>query len=634
MSQLHLLRERRYWPLFWTQFFGAFNDNVFKNALVILVTYRAVSVFGLPPDQVVFLCSGVFILPFFLFSPIAGQLSDKHTKSALIRWVKAFEVLAMLLAAAGFIIGSMEMLIGVLFLMGFQSSLFGPAKYSIIPELTSEPELVGANALVETGTFLSILLGTLSGGLLIAVQGSGELLTAATVLTLAAIGVAFSLAIPRTEPGDARLKVSYNPFPAMASTLRIVRQERSVFLAVLGISWFWFLGIATLSLMPVYCRSVLHGNEQVATACLALFCVGIGAGSILCERLSQHRLELGLVPLGSLGLSVFVVDLFFVGSPYEPGQTPSELLSLAQILSYPGVYRVGVDLLMTALFGGIFSVPLYTLMQQRSLRSQRSRVIAGNNVLNAGFMVLSSILLMVLSKLGLAPVEIFLVLSLMNLVVAAYIYSLLPEFLLRFVIWCLSHVMYRLKVVGRGAIPADGACVLVSNHVSFVDWMLIAAACPRPVRFVMYHRFLKLPLVGFLFRDAKVIPIAPAHEDQGLLDEAFDRIAEELQQGEIVCIFPEGKLTKNGRLNTFRTGIERIIARTPVPVVPMAIQGMWGSYFSNKDDSALRRPFRRLWSRVRLTIGQPLSPEELSAPRLEQQVAQLGAFQLAEPSQV
>lgn len=405
----------------------------------------------------------------------------------------------------------------------------------------------------------------------------------------------------------------------------LLRAERSVFLSVLGISWFWFLGFGILSLMPVYSVDLLRGDPNVATFCLALFCVGIGMGSILCERLSQHRLELGLVPLGSIGLSLFVLDLALVGSPYSAGAVPAELVGVGEFLSHPGSLRVAFDLFAIALFGGLFSVPLYTLLQQRSAQAERSRVIAGNNVMNSGFMVMTSVLLLVLSALGLGVVEAFVVFSLLNAAVAIYIYGLLPEFLLRFVVWGLSKFVYRVRVTGAGSIPDHGPCLLVANHVSYVDWMIIAAACPRPARFVMHKQFLSLPVAGIFFRDAKVIPIAPAHEDQGILEQAFDRIAAELEEGEVVCLFPEGKLTADGNMNPFRTGVERILQRTPVPVVPMAIKGMWGSYFSHQQRGA-RRPFRRVWSRVELVIGEPIAPGTVTAPALARVVAELGGF--------
>lgn len=623
MSQKELLRSRAYWPLFWTQFLGAFNDNVFKNAFVILIAYRSVAVFGIAPEQVVVMASGVFILPFLLFSPLAGQVCDKYSKTRLMRWIKFAEVAIMGLGAVGFLWPSYELLMGVLFLMGMHSTFFGPAKYSVIPELVSEGDLVAGNALVEVGSFLAILLGTILGGILVSMGDRSGPYSAAAIVLIALAGVATSRALVSTPPGNPQLRVRKNPLPVLREMWGILRAERSVLHSVMGISWFWFVGAGILSIMPTYCRHVLHGNEQVVTFCLALFCIGIGVGSSLCERLSQHRLELGLVPLGSIGLCWFLTDLTLVGRPFAvPGQ---ELLTLAEWLVAPGIWRVCLDLLLTAVFGGVFSVPLYTLLQQRSKPEVRSRVIAGNNVFNALFMVAASGLLMVFNTLDVQSYQVFAILALMNACVAVYIYGLIPEFLLRFVVWCLSVVMYRVDVVGRKNIPAEGPCILTCNHVSYVDWLLIAAACPRPARFVMYHGFLKLPVVGVFFRDAKVIPIAPAHEGPEVLDAAFDRIAQELGSGEVVCIFPEGKLTSTGQMNVMRTGIERIAARTPVPIVPMALVGMWGSFFSRKDGKALKQPFRRVWSRVQLVVGNPLPPTT-SAQSLGETIAELGNF--------
>ncbi len=626
MSQWQLLSKRSFWPLFWTQFLGAFNDNVFKNALVLLIAYRSLTIWGFKSQLLVLAAAGIFILPFFLFSAFSGVLADKFRKNLLIRWVKLMEIGVMGLAALGFYLDHVGLLLGVLFLMGLQSSLFGPSKYSILPELLDDDELVGGNALVETGTFVSILLGTICGGLLVALKDDAAVATTAVVMAVAVLGAFTSRAIPETKPGNPQLQVPREPFSPMVSAMRLARENRSVFLAIMGISWFWFFGAGLLALLPNYCKDVLRGTEIVATFCTALFCIGIATGSLLCERLSRRRLELGLVPFGSLGLTIFAADLFFAGSPY-PGGVPSELLGLAEFLSHWRNWRVSVDLLMLSVAGGLFTVPLYTLMQQRSPADRRSRVIASNNVLNSLFMVVSALLLIVFSKLGFSIPEVFLILALTNLVVALFIYTLLPEFLLRFVIWIVANLMYRVNIRGQLNIPAEGPCVLVCNHVSFVDWLIIGAACPRPPRFVMYHGFLKIPVVGFFFRDAKVIPIAPGHEDQGLLEEAFERIAEELEAGEIVCIFPEGKLTTDGEMNEFRTGIERIVKRTPVPVVPMALDGMWGSFFSHKDGSALKRPFRRVWSRVTLNVGELVAAEHVTASGLAERVAALGGFQ-------
>ncbi len=624
MSQLGLLRRRAYWPLFWTQFLGAFNDNVFKNALVISIAYRSIVVFGIPPEQVVVMASGVFILPFLLFSPIAGQLCDKYSKTRLMQWVKLAEVGIMALGALGFVLPSFELLLAVLFLMGTHSTFFGPAKYSVIPELVPAGELVAGNALIELGSFLAILLGTLLGGILVASGERSGVYSAVAVLGIATAGWWCSRRLMFTPPANSDLKVQTNPIPVLREMWRILRSERSVLHSVMGISWFWFVGAAILSIMPTYCRHVLHGSEQVVTFCLALFCVGIGVGSSLCERLSQHRLELGLVPVGSIGLCWFLTDLTLVGHPFYP--MAGELFDLVEWLGKPGVWRVCVDLMGAAVFGGVFSVPLYTLLQQRSQAGERSRVIAGNNVFNALFMVSASLMLMLFNWLEVQSYQVFVILAIMNACVAVYIYGLIPEFLLRFIVWCVSVVMYRLQVEGRRNIPQDGPCLLTCNHVSYVDWLLIAAACPRPVRFVMYHGFLRLPLVGVFFRDAKVIPIAPAHEGAQVLEAAFDRIAAALEAGEVVCLFPEGKLTSDGNLNVFRTGLERIAARTPAPIVPMALIGMWGSFFSRKEGAALKKPFRRLWSKLKLVIGEPLPPSS-SARVVGEHVARLGGWE-------
>jgi 1-acyl-sn-glycerol-3-phosphate acyltransferase len=623
MSQLSLLTRRAYWPLFWTQFFGAFNDNLFKTAFALLVAYRGIGVLGMRPEQVVVVASGVFILPFLLLSPIAGQLCDKYSKTKLMQWVKIAEVAIMALGAVGFCLPSYDLLLGVLFLMGGHSTFFGPAKYSVVPELLDPGEMVAGNALIELGSFLAILLGTIVGGLVVGAGTAASVYASGAVVVIAGLGALCSRGLQTTAAVSPDLLVQTNPFPVLRQMWAILRSERSVLHSAMGISWFWFLGAAILSIMPLYCRSILHGNEQVVTFCLALFCVGIGLGSSVCERLSQHRLELGLVPLGSFGLCVFLTDLTWVGSPFEQllGATESPL-ELRDWLAHPEVWRVCLDLFLTACFGGVFSVPLYTLLQQRSQPGVRSRVIAGNNVLNAVFMVASSGMLFLFGSLGVQAHHVFVILAAMNACVAVYIYGLIPEFLLRFVVWGFSVVMYRLDVFGRSNIPAEGPCILVCNHVTYVDWLFIAAACPRPARFVMYHGFLKLPFVGMFFRDAKVIPIAPAHEGPEVLEAAFERIAAELDAGEVVCLFPEGKLTSDGKMNAFRTGIERIAARTPVPIVPMALRGVWGSFFSREGGRALRRPFRRLRSRVQLRIGTAVAPTT-SAPALQERIVQL-----------
>jgi len=621
MRQLGLLGERRFAAFFWTQFLGALNDNIFKNALAILIMYRGMSVGGMEPRDVVVLSAGIFIAPFAIFSAFAGQLADKHRKPPLVRWTKFVEIVLMAVAAVGLLREDLPLLLVVLFLMGAQSSFFGPVKYSILPQLLRREELVGGNALVGSGTFLAILLGTIAGGVLVAVDDIGLSLVAAAVCTVAVAGFATSMMIPPLPAESPDLVVSWNPVTPLRETVRVTRSNRTVFLSILGISWFWFFGSCFIAILPEYGKSVLRGTEYVVTALLALFCVGTAIGSLLCERLSRRKVELGLVPIGSLGMTAAAVDLFLAGAP--AAGDGAALRGLVEFAGQPESWRVMVDFVLIALFGGLYIVPLYALVQQRSAASHRSRVIAGSNILGAFFMVASSLMLTVLLYCGLTVPQIFAVLGVMNAAVAAFIYKTIPEFLYRFVAWVVANVMYRLRVVGADNIPDDGAALLVCNHVSFVDWLIVASASARPPRFVMHHGFRDIPVLRWVFRDAKVIPIAPAHESLDTMVEAFDRIAEELADGNVVCIFPEGKLTKDGEMNAFRTGVERIVARTPVPVVPMGLQGMWGSYFSRQGEGALRQPFRRVWSRVTLVIGPPVAPEEVTAAGLARRVARL-----------
>jgi 1-acyl-sn-glycerol-3-phosphate acyltransferase len=628
MNQLGLLRSRRFGGLFWAQFLGAFNDNLFKNALVILVAYQGASLWGIGSQELVALSGGILILPFVLFSATAGQLADRFRKSTLVRWVKAGEIAIMAIAAAGFLSGHIGLLFLVLFLLGCQSSIFGPVKYSILPQLLHEDELVGGNALVETGTFLAILLGTIAGGVVIAAGVAGQTWIAAIVIAIALAGWVTSLFVPRTEPENPSLRISTNPLGPLRETYAVTRRTHSVFLSVLGVSWFWFFGAAILAVLPIYTKDVLRADEHVITFFLALFCAGIAIGALLCERLSERKLELGLVPLGSIGMSLFAFDLYLAGVPTADLAAPGTLLGISDFLAVGRCWRIVADLSLLAVFSGLFIVPLNTFIQQRAAATERSRVVAGANILSALFMVASSGLLAAFFAVNLGVLHIFAALAVINAAASIYIYKLLPEFLFRFVCWIVANCMYRLRTVNRENIPDQGAVLLVCNHVSFVDWMIVASACKRPARFVMYHGFLKIPLLGWFFRDAKVIPISPAREDEHLVQVAFDRIAEELEQGEVVCIFPEGALTRDGRLARFRPGVEKIVQRTPVPVVPMALVGMWGSFFSRKDGKPLQRPFRRVWSRIQLIIGSPVPPEQVTAAGLAERVAALGGFEL------
>lgn len=430
-GQFKLLSERRFLPLFITQFLGAFNDNVLKNAMVILIIFQGARMSSIDPALMVNACAGLFILPFFLFSATAGQLADKYEKSRLIRLVKQLEIGIMVIAAVGFWLPNLPLLLISLFLMGMHSTLFGPLKYSILPQHLHEEELIGGNALIESGTFLAILLGTILGGTLIGLGEDGRHYASAACFTIAVFGYAASRGIPAAPAPAPELRVNWNPLTETWRNLSFTRQDRSVFLAILGISWFWFYGAMFLSQFPAFAKDNLGGGESVVTLLLALFSVGIGLGSLLCEKISRRQIEPGIVPLGSIGLTAFAIDLYFAA----PVAVNATGLSAAQFLAQPGSLRVLADLVLIGVFGGFYCVPLYALIQTRSDANMRSRVIAGNNILNALFMVVAAVLAIVLLGAGCSVPQLFLVTAILNAFIAAYIYTLRPEFIKRFCKW-------------------------------------------------------------------------------------------------------------------------------------------------------------------------------------------------------
>jgi 1-acyl-sn-glycerol-3-phosphate acyltransferase len=595
-SQFALLAERRFGPFFAVQFLGAMNDNVFKQALVILLAYQTGAFTSMSSDTLQNLAQALFILPFFLFSATSGQLADKYEKSRLITVTVALELAIMALGAWGLYTKSLPLLLGALFLGGVQSTLFGPVKYAILPQSLKEAELVGGNGLVEMGTSVAILIGMMVGGWMIT-QAWGVTGVAVLTCALSTLGIIASLFVPRAPAADPALRIEWNPLTSTVRSVRFAARQRTVFLSILGVSWFWLYGAMLVTQFPNLSKNVLGGSEMLVTYLLVTFSIGIGVGSLLCERLSGHKVELGLVPFGSIGLTLFAVDLWLATS------APIAL------------WRVFADLALIGLFGGFYIVPLYALIQSRSNPAHRSRIIGANNILNAVFMVAAAGIAIGLLASGLSIPQLILVLAVMNAAVALYIYTLVPEFLMRFLVWILIHSVYRLRKVGLERIPEEGAAVLVCNHVSFVDALVISAACRRPIRWVMDHRIFRIPVLSFFFRTARAIPIAPAKEDTELLERAYVRIAEELAAGELVGIFPEGRLTGDGEMNEFRGGIMRVLESSPVPVVPMALSGLWQSLFARNRDKL--RHLGRLFPRIRLAIGEPLAPQAVTPQALQ-----------------
>jgi len=612
-SQFSLLGQRRFAPFFGTQFLGALNDNIFRNGLVTLITFQGLTILGMGYAVLANVAAFLFILPFFLFSATAGQLADKYEKSMLMQRVKLLEIVLMTLAAVALLSQQYPLLLFVLFLMGCQSTLFGPVKYAYLPQKLHTDELIGGNALVESGTYIAIVVGLIVGVEMVDSESDIQALLAVTLVIVAGLGYLASRQVPKTEPVDPNLVINWNAWRETWHIVSFAREEKSVFLSILGISWFWFFGSAMTIQMPAYAADILLGNKSVVTSLLVAFATGVGTGSLLCERMSRHRIELGLVPFGSIGMTLFAVDLYFS----QPATAAHAVSSVGEFLSRAGSWRILADLALIGAFGGFYSVPLYALIQKRSERQHLSRIIAANNIINSLFIVGAALISIIILKSGYSIPQLFLFVAAMNALVAIYIYSLLPEFLMRFLSWLIINFVYRVKPTGIENIPKSGPAVVVCNHVSFMDPVILGGSIMRPMRFVMYYKIFQMPVLSFIFRNAKAIPIASRAENEELMNAAFEQVDAELAAGNIVCIFPEGGLTTDGEVQTFKPGIEKIIARRPVPVIPVALGRLWGSWFSRRKGGGIHKIPGRLFSRVPVIIGAPVAPSDASAANLE-----------------
>ena len=616
-GQFSLLFTRRFSPFFITQALGAFNDNVYRNAVIVLI------VFGAPAadaDTLANLGAALFALPFFLFSAWAGEIADHGDKAALARRIKIAEIGIMFLGGLAVASGAVWAVMAVLFLMGTQSTFFGPIKYAIIPQHLRQAELVGGNGLVQMGTFVAIPAGLMLGGLLAAAEPSAirPWLIGASVVALAAAGYLASRFIPPAPPAPDAGRICWNPLPVIARMGRAAAARRSVLLSILGISWFWLLGSVVLTQMPNYGKQILNASETVTTALMATLAIGIGAGSMVCEWLSGRRVEIGLTPIGSLGLSVFAAHFALTTmSPVTPAT------GFAQFLAAGG-WEPSLDLFLIGFFGGLYVVPMFSVIQQRTRPETRARVIAFNNIVNSLFLVIGAVLsILLLVTWGFSIPDLFLVLAAINLAVAAFIFREVPEFVARFMVWCLMRSLYHLRFVNLDRVPERGAAVLVCNHVSYVDALLILGVLRRPVRFVMIRRIYDLPVLNFIFRSVGAVPITRRDDDPETYRRAFESLTEALRNQELVCIFPEGHLTRDGKMHEFRPGVLKLLKQVPAPVIPMALRGLWGSLFSHQGRGAFRGGLKWLRAPVKLAVGEPLPPEGLTTSQLFDEVARL-----------
>ena len=625
-GQFALLSQKRFAPFFLTQFLGAANDNLLKFAFTVLVTYQ-LQVSWLPAKLAGLVIGALFILPFVLLSATAGQWADKYDKAKVMQAVKGLEIVIMVLATVGFWMQWIPLLLGCVFLMGLHSTLFGPVKYAYLPQHLSERELTGGNGLVEMGTFVAILLGNVGGGLLMSVPGTGVHWVAGVCLAVAVLGWLVARGIPASPSSDPTLKLNWNPATETWRNLKLAYEYPSVFRSLLGISWMWFFGAVFLSQFPAFARDVIGGDERVASLLLVVFSVGIAAGSLLCETLSHRHVEIGLVPIGAVGMTVFAFDLYLAAAGLPPVQ--GAWLTVSAFVSQPAHWRVMADLALLAFSAGLYSVPMYALIQLRAKASHRARIIAANNILNAIFMIVSSVMAGALLGAGLSIPQVFGVTAVLNVVVVGYVFWLMPEYIIRLVMLVITRGVYRLRVRGDEHIPTDGPAILVCNHVSFVDAIILGVCSPRPMVFLMDHRIFKTPGIGWFFRMVKAIPIAPQKEDPQAYEQAFERARQVLRDGDLLCLFPEGAITRDGQLQTFKAGIMKILASDPVPVVPAALHNLWGSTFSRIEGAAMAKPLRRgLFNRVGLVVGPAMPASEVSPEGLQARVQAL----LNEPS--
>lgn len=579
-SQFHLLTTRRFLPVFLVQVLGALNDNLFKNALLILMVYQLGSDGAFDGKVMASAAAALFILPFVVFSALGGQLADKMDKAALIRWTKGAEVLAMGLGAYGLVSGNVAVMMGVLFLMGTQSAFFGPVKYSILPDHLAHNELIGGNSLIEAGTFLAILAGTIAGGLIILADNGTYWISGATV-GIAVIGYAGSFLVPSAPSRTPDLRINPNLLRETANIIGHVRKSRAIKLSILGISWFWLLGATFLSQFPAFAQSVVGGDQSVVTLFLILFTIGIAVGSLACNKLLKGEVTAKYVPFGAVGMTLFILDLYF--ACHDRAFAGGELIGAAAFLSAPENWRILGDLFAISIFGGLFIVPLYAILQTRSDATHRSRTIAANNIVNAFFIVTGALVATAFLAMGWSLPDIILILAISNGIVAVYVFGLLPDEMVKLVLKAILKICYRIEVAGRKNYREAGPrAVVVVNHVSFLDAVLLAVYLPVKPMFAINTHIAQAWWVKPFLALIDAFPMDPTNPM------ATKGLIKAVQEDRHCVIFPEGRITVTGALMKVYEGPGMIADKADAMIVPVRIDG------------AQYTPFSRLRGKIRL----------------------------------
>jgi acyl-[acyl-carrier-protein]-phospholipid O-acyltransferase/long-chain-fatty-acid--[acyl-carrier-protein] ligase len=591
------LGRRGVWPFLGTQFLGAFNDNVFKIVVILL----AATTPGRDVTRDVALAGAMFIAPFLLFSGYAGDLADRCSKRRVLVAMKVFEIAAMALAIPALVARRFDLQMGVLFLMGTQATFFSPAKYGIVPEIVGDEDLSRANGLLEMSTFLAIVLGTAIGGPLLVMWRDSPEWIGAGLTIVAVLGTVMATRIPHVQPARPGGRIAINPFGETWRAVKRLWPDRTLWITIVGISYFWFLGALLQMALALFGTQALHVADAEVSWLMTALALGIGAGSLAAGRLSGDKVELGLVPVGAIGMGVFSFWLAASGS----------IVSSAAALALTGV------------FGGFFVVPLNALLQQRPSADEKGRVLAANNVINTIGIVLASAALTLLGDtLGLSIRTIIFVAGVFTLASSVYILAKLPDFFVRFVLWLATHTIYRITIVGRPNIPQRGPALIIANHVSMVDGALVGACIQRFVRFLVYGPYFRRPLVHGVMRRLHAIPVTAGNRREVV--EAIEQARQALVDGHVVCIFAEGAVSRTGNMLPFKTGFEHIVKGLDVPIVPVYLDRVWGSIFSFERERFLWKLPEQLPYPVTVAFGDPM-PSSADANEVRAAIMELGS---------
>lgn len=619
MNLDRLIAHKHFRAFFIAQFGGVLNDNIFRSAILILIAFD-ISGNATRTALLNNLALILFLLPMMFLSPIAGQLVDRSDKSGMMRKNKIAEIIICILATLAFAFHSSIFMLFVLFLLGAQSAMFGPNKYTYLSQILPQKQILAGNALIATGTFMAIGAGVFIGGFL-ATLNNIWLIAGPVMIITALIGYSATRSFPCVDRGSPDLQLDTHLFRQVMKGVDLARSDRSIWVAILGLSWFWAFSSAVLTQLPAYTRFVLGGDSSIAAALIGIYIIGLGIGAFLSTRTNDRHTEPGLIPLALMGL----ITAGFILAIDPPAAT--QLQSPGQIFNHWSGQQAGWGLLLFGISSGLYLVPQYVLIQQRTHLGSRARVVALTNLVNALFMVLASLLgLVLLVLLHWSIKSYFLLYCLLSLAVLARQFREFGQEFWRLISFALSRAMYRVKLKGLENIPSSGPAVLVCNHLSYVDSIILFGTIRRRTRFIMEDIYYRIPLLNIAFKGARTIPISSPLKSRTTFLKAEQTAVRALQKGELVFIFPEGRLSPAGQIIPFKRGVIRILERQPVPVIPVAIKGLWGSFFSHGGNAAALKGiprFRLHRRKVSVCFGEALEGQEAQLQNLEDEVKHL-----------